>query len=81
MKLSTRVAYVALFLFSVGMGGFGGCFLGSNVGLSMDKKNGTFGKGMEGSGNEIGLMLLGWIVGIVVGIVIFNVIYRKRHPK
>lgn len=78
MKLQTKLAYIALFLFLVISSGFGGCLLGSEVGLSIDKKNGTFGKGIEGSGNEIGLMLLGWLLGIVLGIVVFVVIYRRR---
>ena len=78
MKPLTFLAYVALFLFLVASSGLGGCFIGSKIGLSMDVKNGTFGKGIEGSGNEIGLMLLGWIAGMIVGLIVFVVFYRRR---
>ena len=78
MKPQTTLAYIALFLLLVISSGFGGCLLGSKYGQSIDVKNGTFGKGLEGSGNEIGLMLLGWIAGMILGIVVFVVIYRRR---
>lgn len=81
MKLQTKLAYAALCLFLVFSSGFGGCWIGSQIGHSMDVQNGTFGKGLEGSPNEIGLFFLGWILGMVAGIVAFVIIYRKRRAN
>jgi len=81
MKPRAKLAYAALFLFLVLISGFGGCSIGSNIGHSMDVQNGTFGKGLEGSPNELGLLLLGWLLGMIAGIVIFVAIYRKRRAK
>lgn len=79
MKLFTKslliLAQAVLFLCIVAYGGFSGCVAGSHAGRALDVKNGTFGKGIEGSSNEFIYMAAGWIGGMLAGIVACVALY------
>ncbi len=81
MKFRKLLIQSVLFFFVVNILGYGGCYLGSSVGYSIDVKNGTFGKGLEGSPYESGLMLLGWIVGLTAGIAVCVGIYHALKRR
>lgn len=71
---------VLLVLLLVFLGGFGGCLAGGTIGDAIDTRNGTFGKGLEGSPYGLGLALLGWIGGMVIAGVLCALYLRRRKP-
>lgn len=75
-----NLLYLGAALLAIALGGLGGCLVGGNVGGAMDARAGTVGQGLEGSGNAIGLGLLGWALGLVAALGGVLVVWKSSSP-
>ncbi len=76
-----NVLAIGLALLALGMGTFGGCYAGSTVGEHFDRANGTFGQGLEGSGNALLGLLLGTFVGFLVTAMLVVVVWKNSSKN
>ena len=81
MNIWKGAASWLLFLIVPLLGAILGAYIGGGIGDAMDKRNGTFGKGLEGSPNGIGLLLLGAVLGAIIAALTLRAWYRWRKTN
>lgn len=68
------LGYIAASLVTFALGGFAGCLRGAEHGNALDRQAGTFGKGIEGSRNEITLAVMGFVGGGLAAVMVFVIV-------
>ena len=72
-----NILFIGLALLALVLGTFGGCYVLGTAGDNIDRANGTFGKGLEGSANGIMGMLFGTVLGFLVTAIFIFVVWKK----